>query len=126
MAKQMLIAAVVLLQMLPLMAQYNWQQPDSSLNAAGEPGMEPARLLRAHPNPASDNVTVEYYLEDPAIITFRLTDMNGKWVFETAPDEKKAFRQTETLATGQLPSGTYFLTIQARGQQLGQTTVVIQ
>ncbi|HRI61568.1 MAG TPA: T9SS type A sorting domain-containing protein, partial [Saprospiraceae bacterium] len=81
---------------------------------------------RAYPNPVSDYLTVEYYLEDPAVITFQLTDSLGKLVLETAPAAQQAFRQTETLATGYLPPGTYFLTMRAGKQQLAQTTIVIQ
>lgn len=84
------------------------------------------RVFRAYPNPASDSLTVEYHLEEPSTVTFRLTDSKGKIVFETAPEEKKAFRQTETFTTGQLLSGTYFLTVKTTGQILAQTTIVIQ
>lgn len=97
-----------------------------TLNAADEEHYEPARLLRAYPNPVSYYLTVEFYLEDPAVITFQLTDSLGKLVLETTPAAQLAFRQTETLATGYLPSGTYYLTMRAGRQQLAQTTIVIQ
>lgn len=88
--------------------------------------LNPPRLFRAYPNPASDTVTLEFNLEDPAAIRFQMLDQQGKIVLETPYAVKKAFRQTETLSIGHLPAGTYFLTLQSAEQQLAQCSVVIQ
>lgn len=84
-----------------------------------------ARLF-AWPNPARDSLNVTFQLEKPASIVVQLFDSQGKQLLETPPAPRNAGRHTETLATGILPSGPYFLSVKADGQVLGQTNLMIQ
>lgn len=120
MAKKMFAALVLLLPILPLTAQ-------QSLQSATEiQDIEPPRLLRAFPDPSGNGLTIEFDLEDPAVIAFQLTDHQGKPVFETPYARRKAFRQTETWATGNVPPGIYSLLIRLDGRKIAECAVIIE
>lgn len=148
---------IAMLQILPLTAQYNSQEPgdapqlfyytsDSTPlqqpagcgngvygydlrqlpDATELPGIEPPRLLRAHPHPELDSVTIEYELEDPAVIRFQMVNAQGNVVLETPYAATSAFRQTETRAIKNAAPGAYVLMIQIDGKKLAQCDVVIR
>lgn len=95
--------------------------PESS--APELPDAEPPRLLRAYPS--TDSLTIEFELEDPAVIRFRMVDAKGKAVLETPYKATRPFRQFETWATGALTPGNYVLMIQIEGRKLAQCPVVV-
>jgi len=96
-----------------------------SPEASDWPDLEPPRLLHACPHPSGDSITVEYELEDPAVICLQLADEQGNVVIETPYAATKAFRQTATWATRNLQAGNYSLMIMLDGRKLAQCTVVI-
>lgn len=103
---------------------YGYQIRQSS-EASDWPELEPPRLLHACPHPSGDSITVEYELEDPAIISLQLTDEQGNVIIETPYAATKAFRQTATWATKNLKAGNYLLMIRLDGRKLAQCSVVV-
>ena len=155
MANKMLAALMALLQIFPLLAQetnitprntfpntldttphrrggggncgngvYGYQIRQSP-ETSDWPDLEPPRLLHACPQPSGDSITVEYELEDPAVISLQLTDEQGHVAIETPYAATKAFRQTATWDTKNLKAGNYLLMIRLDGRVLAQCAVVI-
>jgi hypothetical protein len=75
-----------------------------------------ANAMSVYPNPASDFVNVEFNAEQAADYRLRLTDMSGRLVFaqESASDEGLNKVQ---IATGNLESGIYMVTLEFNGVQ---------
>jgi len=76
--------------------------------------------------PPRDSLNVTFQLAKPASVAVQLFDSQGKRLLETPTIPRNAGRHTETLATGVLPAGSYFLSVKADGQVLEQTNLVIQ
>jgi hypothetical protein len=75
-----------------------------------------ANAMAVYPNPANDFVNVEFNAEQAADYRLRLTDMSGRLVFaqESASDEGLNKVQ---IATGNLESGIYMVTLEFNGVQ---------
>lgn len=77
------------------------------------------------PNPARDQVTVEYELEEAiGPLTFRLIDMLGRVVLEQREDSAR--EGTVSLSTAALPAGAYQLQVQAGAHSAIARTLLIQ
>lgn len=77
------------------------------------------------PNPASRRVTIEYALPEPADVTIAVYDVLGRRVATLADGRAEAGRHRAAAEVGQMPSGTYFVRMQAEGfRQTRRLTVV--
>ncbi len=68
------------------------------------------------PNPASDNTTVAYELNQQKAITFKLYDNSGKAVKQKDLGSQAAGQYTENINVEELEAGLYHLKIQAGDQ----------
>ena len=77
------------------------------------------------PNPASRRATIEYALPEPADVTIAVYDVLGRRVATLADGRAEAGRHRAAAEVGQMPSGTYFVRMQAEGfRQTRRLTVV--
>jgi len=82
-------------------------------------------LKKTYPNPASGRATVEYALPEPADVTIAVYDVLGRRVATLADGRAEAGRHRAAAEVGQMPSGTYFVRMQAEGfRQTRRLTVV--
>jgi hypothetical protein len=82
-------------------------------------------LKKTYPNPASGQATVEYALPEQAEVTIGVYDVLGRRVATLVDSPEQAGRHTVRLSAGQMPSGTYFVRMQAEGfRQTRRLTVV--
>jgi hypothetical protein len=83
------------------------------------------RLLGTYPNPAHQQVTVRYALPEQQAVTIRLYDVLGRQV-RTLVRETQDGRHERRLDVDGLPSGVYFLRLQAEGETRTQKLTIVQ
>lgn len=83
----------------------------------------PISGLNAFPTPATDVVNVAYNLDRTDRVSFVLTDLNGKTVFERQPTLQMAGQQGFGIDVSHLANGTYLL--QLRGSKTNSTVEVV-
>jgi hypothetical protein len=83
-----------------------------------ERGAEEVELLGTYPNPARQQATIRYALPEKQEATIRLYDVLGRRV--------RTVLNGRTLDVGALPSGVYFLRLQAGGQTRTQKLTIVQ
>ena len=66
------------------------------------------------PNPVVDNSTIELSLDQPAIVTISLTDMNGRKLITDLKNNFSNGNHQITLNTNSLTSGSYNCTLEVK------------
>ncbi|MFB6278562.1 MAG: FG-GAP-like repeat-containing protein [Salinibacter sp.] len=93
--------------------------PSVTLSTAGdiavglEAGPTTFRLERPAPNPASERAALEYALPEPTEVNIGLYDVLGRRVAQVVDARKTTGQHEAELRTASLPSGTYFVRMQA-------------
>ena len=83
-----------------------------------------------YPNPTSDQLRVDYWLEQPSEVQIVLYDMQGRMVYQSIPQSQAAGHQQwqwqlQDRQGGPLAAGTYrLLLVHGRGQQSTNVVVV--
>jgi Zn-dependent metalloprotease/PKD repeat protein len=79
--------------------------------------VDPGRAisLKVYPNPGNGNVVIAATFETAQAVDLEVYDAMGRSVFGKATEPQLNYR--EQLNLGHLPSGTYFIRLQADGQQ---------
>jgi len=90
-----------------------------------ERGAEEVELLGTYPNPARQQATIRYALPEKQEATIRLYDVLGRRV-RTVLNGTQEGRHQRTLDVGSLPSGVYFLRLQADGQTRTQKLTIVR
>ena len=90
-----------------------------------ERGVTEVELLGTYPNPARSRATVRYALPEKQDATIRLYDVLGRQV-QTVLNKKQEGRHQRTLDVGSLPSGVYFLRLEAVDETRTQKLTVIR
>ena len=93
-------------------------------------GVESLTLHGTYPNPAHDVATVRYAIPGgvggrSGNVTLRIYDVLGRQV-RTLVNTKQEGRHEHVLDVRALPSGVYFLRLQARGEVRTQKLTVVQ
>ena len=88
-------------------------------------GPATTKLLGTFPNPARSRATVRYAVEAPAEVDLALYDLLGRRV-QTLVRQEQEGRHERRLDTSRLPSGTYFLRLQAGGTVKTQKLTVVR
>ncbi len=81
--------------------------------------------LTTYPNPAVNNVTVEYTLEKNATgVSITVLDATGHKVLENKYNEQSAGTYTVALDASNLAAGTYFYQLRASGHNVTKQLVI--
>ena len=88
-------------------------------------GPATTKLLGTFPNPARSRATVRYAVEAPVEVDLALYDLLGRRV-QTLVQQEQEGRHERRLDTSRLPSGTYFLRLQAGGTVKTQKLTVVR
>ena len=88
---------------------------DNSFTTAFQPfEKDKKRNLVAYPNPVSDQINIEYEMEEPRDFCLEIHDSNGKTVLRTMyPSNRQTTKNWISLNLKSIPSGTYFLWIKS-------------
>lgn len=83
------------------------------------------KLTDIYPNPATENATLEYTLENNSKnVSFVVLDMQGKKVFEQPSQDQAAGTYKINLNTSTYPAGSYFYQLRANGHSLTKELVI--
>jgi hypothetical protein len=85
-----------------------------------------AALRKPAPNPVSGRATLKYALPEEREVTLEVYDVLGRRVATLAEGKKEAGVHRATLEAGPLPSGTYFVRMQAGGFHETRRVVILR
>ncbi|SFT76606.1 Por secretion system C-terminal sorting domain-containing protein [Lishizhenia tianjinensis] len=77
-------------------------------SAVGVDEVEANFNLSVYPNPATDNVNIDFTLATQTDVTVNVTDISGKVVYTNAVGNLGAGEHTTVLSTSELTNGVYF------------------
>lgn len=81
-------------------------------------------LTNAYPNPATNQTTISYELNNATKVRFVLTDVTGKIVVAKNIENAAAGTHNLSINTQNMPAGTYFYTITASGYSQTKQLVI--
>ena len=84
-----------------------FHQPKYVVTNIGEP-LSGTEKINVYPNPTSDLIQIEIMLNNNRVIYARITDINGKLVWD---NEYKGKQVTESISLKNYPNGNYFLNL---------------
>ena len=95
-------------------------------NAADNSSTENSALSKVSvfPNPAANEMTLQYTLEKAGSVRIELRNKEGNLVKVVKESNEKAGTQSVTIDASSLQEGIYYLTVISQGQQLAQKVVV--
>jgi hypothetical protein len=85
-----------------------------------------AALRAPYPNPASGEVTLRYALPERRAVTINVYDVLGRKVATLASGKREAGTHRADLEASRLPSGTYFIRMQAGSFQKTRRVAVVR
>ncbi|HMM12850.1 MAG TPA: T9SS type A sorting domain-containing protein, partial [Bacteroidales bacterium] len=68
-----------------------------------------------YPNPATDNITLRYYLSESSNVDIQIIDMSGKVAHQIALGTMPAGEHLHNASISQLPKGVYLVRMQTPG-----------
>ena len=95
-------------------------------NSDGEPVPTSFALHSAFPNPFNSTTTIRYELPYPANVSLSIYNTSGQQLSILSPFYKQRGIHTLTLSTGDLPSGLYFVRLEASGEVATQKVMLIR
>ncbi len=112
----------------PLELEVTWLQGDKTYTERGTfvgeiKSITAAEVLQAtaswigdaRPNPARDEVFVDYYLNSQANLSWKMVDAQGRVLLQDQKETPHG-RQQQRFDLGNLPSGIYYLHLKAEGE----------
>lgn len=81
-------------------------------------------FINAYPNPATDQATITYQLNQNTNVRFVLTDVTGKTIVTKNIDNATNGIHQLSINTQNMPAGAYFYTITANGYSITKQLVV--
>jgi hypothetical protein len=82
-------------------------------------------LLGTFPNPARTQATIRFAVPEQQSVTLRMYDVLGRQV-QTIVDGEREGRQSMQVNVSDLPSGVYFLRLEAESQMKTQRMTVVR
>ena len=99
--------------------QWYFQKMDMILTEAFQPGML-SEQIQLYPNPAKENVSIRFGLNEPQKITINITDIAGNQKYKLDNNLFESGNQVFTIPlSGNFVSGVYFVTL---SNSLGEKT----
>lgn len=83
------------------------------------------QIIRCYPNPAGGIITIEFELAAPTeTLTFEVTDLNGKVLFQHQMSSFPAGRHSQQVDTQKLTTGTYLLNLRTPNEVDSQKLII--
>lgn len=80
----------------------------------------------SYPNPAKDQMTIEYSLDNATDVVIEILGSNGQIIAEYNQGQKEAGKHTYDLNVSNLASGKYYFSIKANGRRLIKSFDVVK
>lgn len=91
-----------------------------------DPAKQSVELIGNFPNPFTETTTVAYEVREARPITITVWDVTGKKIAEIARGTRRPGYHETAFNADDLPSGTYFLRLQANNQTQSHRMVVLK
>ncbi|MCF8277111.1 MAG: T9SS type A sorting domain-containing protein [Flavobacteriales bacterium] len=95
------------------------------VTAGVEDSQRNAMDVSIHPNPAKEQLNVEFGLEEANELSFSIVDLMGKSVMEIRAQEFASGAHFQRLDLKTLPAGIYFLSIRSNSGQVTKRFIVL-
>lgn len=86
----------------------------NGINRPKSQNEETINKILVYPNPANDNVTIEYTLKKESDVTLRIFNLDGKIVKEQSMVQTKAGVYKLNINVSELSSGSYFISVMGK------------
>jgi alkaline phosphatase D len=73
-------------------------------------------IMGCYPNPAENEVAIQYYLSDPSKVTVNIADINGKTVYTKTTQQSQYGLYDTKVYLDDLAAGSYVISIAANGK----------
>jgi hypothetical protein len=85
------------------------------------------KIVNLYPNPASDNITIEYNALEKSAVVIELIDFSGRTVSNLSHNNQIEDKNEQkfSINTSALPSGMYFVKIKINGLTTDTKTIII-
>ncbi len=103
---------------------YDFAVQGVALNAVGINAVDGSSFVKLYPNPTGDATTVSLTLKKEEKVIINLIDLNGKAVVPAIVNQFRTGEQNVVLNTSTVPSGIYFVQIEA-GSVVTRTRLVV-
>lgn len=103
---------------------YDFAVQGVALNSVGINTVDGSSFVKLYPNPTGDATTVSLTLKKEEKVIINLIDLNGKAVVPAIANQYRAGEQNIVLNTSTVPSGIYFVQIEA-GSVVTRTRLVV-
>jgi hypothetical protein len=109
-------------------AYYTNPQRNARVAAASDESRQNLREkeIRTYPNPATNQVTFNYFLEEPTSVALGITDISGRSVAAIVNQEQEMGDYSLTYDTSSLPPGVYIVSFQTNKISKTEKLVVIK
>ena len=85
----------------------------------------PVEKVRIYPNPATDNITLEYTLTNPGLVSIKVNDITGREIVTLLQeDQSEGFHRLTHSIGKQLNPGLYFIEISEGDQSTVQKVII--
>lgn len=85
-----------------------------------------SKIMGNYPNPFSNKTTIEFELDEPAAVRLTLWDVSGKRLGVILDQSMSAGQHSHTFSARDLPSGTYFVRLEADNASDSHQIVVLR
>jgi hypothetical protein len=83
-------------------------------------------IISCYPNPSANEVSIQYYLFEPATVDFFISGTNGQIVYkESIPQSQSGLFNTKAYLDN-LAAGTYLVSISAGGKVYSKQVVKVK
>lgn len=82
-------------------------------------------LFQNHPNPATNQTTIAFSLDQSSVVALNIYDVNGRLIKTLTNTQHAAGEHSFSLETATLPSGVYYISLQTETIQLSRKMVVL-
>ncbi len=98
----------------------------NSVNSDPSASIIDSFAVKAYPNPFNSSVTLQITTLHSPLQSIQIYDLNGREVFQSTHFQQQAGSYRVTIDGKSLPSGTYFVRLQANGASKSQKIVLLK
>ncbi len=100
-----------------------WQTDLAEPSKTTEPGLA-FSIRKLYPNPAKTQSMLDFTLSKAEKITIKVLDLNGKTIWESAPERLPAGEYSRPISVADLPAGTYGVLLETAKARVGRMLIV--
>lgn len=83
-------------------------------------------MIATYPNPFDKEIAVQYYMNNPAKVELRITDMNGKAIYTQTENATQMGLYNTRADISNLAAGTYVVSVISGGKTYSKRIVKVK